>query len=248
MITRHHFALALICSLILFSSFLFTRPIIAFLVCTGTCIGSLLPDIHMSRPKKTGPRTLAWALVQLPRKACAWILYRIYAALELPVTDPTDKRLTHSLPGILFITLSSGLLLLIPAYIISPANTIDGIIFLFGLFLGMIFHLIEDLCTRKGIFPFFPLSQTQIAGSIRPCDHEDHRIRWFHVLHGGVLLILLILDGTGILVPALAFPAGLAGLAICLGIMVYLSDVTVRQASSPGARVQPAAVQGTGRR
>ncbi|MFY9749750.1 MAG: metal-dependent hydrolase [Methanoregula sp.] len=248
MITRHHIALALICALIVCSSFVFKNPLLVIIFCFGTCIGAILPDIHMSRPKKFVFRTLAWLVVQLPRQLCAPVLCRISACTGYPATGPSDKRLTHSIPGILFITACAGLFLYVPAISVDRAVAGDVALFLAGLLLGMGLHLAEDLCTRKGIFPFFPFSREKIAGSIRPCDETDPRISWYHIQHGSILLLLLFLESTGIIAPALALPVSLAGLTACLGIMVYFSDVAIRKDPGPAGTVRMSfPVKSTGR-
>lgn len=239
MITRHHVALALLACLILCSSFLLFSPLSVVILCAGTVTGSLLPDIHMSRPKKNGLRTLAWALVQLPRKAASVFLYRLAVWCGLPGTDPADKRLTHSLFGILFLALCASLILCIPVYLVIPSWTGNALLFVAGLSLGLGLHLAEDLCTRKGIFPFFPFGQERIAGSIRPCDRADLRIAWFHFEHALALLILLGLNGAGLLPPSLAFPAGVVGFAACQGIMVYSADVRILRDPAPAGMAQP---------
>jgi hypothetical protein len=240
MITRHHVALAFLSSLILCSPFLFIAPLAVFILCAGTITGALLPDIHMTRPKKAGLRTLAWGLVQIPRKASSVFLYRLSVLCRFTVTSPADKRLTHSLFGILFFAVCACLILCVPVYLVIPSWTGDTVLFVAGLSLGLVLHLSEDLCTRKGIFPFFPFGQEKIAGSIRPCDRADPRIAWFHIQHVLVLLVLLVLSGTGLLVQSLAFPAGVAGLAACEGFMIYSADVEVVRNPAPAGLAPPA--------
>ena len=157
MITRHHLALALICALIVFSPLIFSNPLIVAIIGAGTCLGAILPDIHMSRPKHFSLRTLAWGVVQIPKILCALALGRIYARWGDPISDPSDKRLTHSLPGVLFIATCASVFLYIPALLANSAYAGYIGLFLGGIFLGMGLHLAEDLCTRKGIFPFFPV-------------------------------------------------------------------------------------------
>jgi hypothetical protein len=248
MITRHHVALALFSSLILCSPFLFIAPLAVFILCAGTVTGALLPDIHMTRPKKAGLRTLAWGLVQIPRKVTSVFLYRFSVSCGLIVASPADKRFTHSLFGLLFLAACADLILFIPVYLVIPPWTGDAVLFLAGLSLGLVLHLTEDLCTRKGIFPFFPFGQEKIAGSIRPCDPADPRIAWFHVQHVLVLLVLLVLNGTGLLVPSLAFPAGVAGFAACQGIMIYSADVRILRDPAPAALAPPADMPLSGHR
>ena len=229
MITRHHMALALMCALIICSSFFLSDPLMMALVIAGTCIGVLLPDIHMTRPKHTSFRTVAWLIVQFPRRICAPVLCRIYAHTRHPVSDPADKRLIHSIPGVLFVFVCTCALVYIPTYATGSASiTGSAAAFLGGILLGMGLHLVEDLCTRKGIFPFFPFSPWTIAGSIRPCDKTDPRIAQYHIQHCTVLLVFFGLDSLGILATALFLPLSIAGLGICLGSMVYFSEVSIR--------------------
>ena len=232
MITRHHMALALMCALILCSAFFLSNPLMMVLVVAGTCIGVLLPDIHMTRPKHRTFRTVAWLIVQFPRRICAPLLCRIYAYSRHPVPDPTDKRLTHSLPGVLFIGVCAGTFVYVPAYVTGSVLTGPAAIFMCGILLGMGLHLTEDLCTRKGIFPFFPFSLWTVAGSIRPCDRTDPRIARYHIQHCTVLLVFFGLESLGILAHALFLPFSIAGVGICLGTMVYFSEVSIRQ--NPG--------------
>ena len=240
MITRHHIILALFISLMACSSFLFSAPLIAVLVCTGTGIGAILPDIHMSRPKHFKTRTLAWSIARLPRNLCLPVLCGIYAILGHPVKDHADKRLTHSLPGILFIE-TSAILLFSPLLLFaSPATAGTAVLFLAGILLGMALHLAEDLCTRKGIYPLFPFSEKRIAGSIRPCDCDDPRIPWYQIQHGLVFLLIIGLDSAGIVPAAFALPVGCAGAAACTGIMIGSSEVAFRRdPGTSGRDVQP---------
>lgn len=202
----------------------------------------------MSRPKKVSFRTLAWGVVQIPRRICTPLLCRIYMRLGYPIMDPSDKRLTHSLPGIFVITACAGLLLYLPALLARSTFVGDVTLFLAGLLLGMGLHLAEDLCTRKGIFPLFPFSRVRITGSIRPCDKTDPRISRYQIQHGAVVSVLLFLESTGIMAPDLALLASLAGLEACMGIMVYSSDVTIQQDPGLAGTVRvPSPTQSTGR-
>jgi hypothetical protein len=248
MITRHHLALALICTFIVCSFLIFSNPLIVAVIGTGACMGAILPDIHMSRPRQITFRTVAWFIVQFPRWLCVLVLDRIYACLRHPVLDPFDKRLTHSIPGVLFIVACTGVFLYLIATLINGESAGYMGIFLGGVFLGMGLHLAEDLCTRKGIFPFFPFSMMKISGSIRPCDQKDPRIMWYHIQGCIALVILLMLENFGMMLPDLAFPVSVAGLATCIGIMIYSSDVTISQdPGSTSRQVIPLTSQSEGR-
>ncbi|WP_292368457.1 metal-dependent hydrolase [Methanoregula sp. UBA64] len=233
MITRHHLALALMCALIASSAFLFSPPGLVCLVTAGTCIGVLLPDIHMTRPKHFKFRSFAWLIVQFPRRICAPLLCRIYAHTRHPVQDPGDKRLSHSLPGALFVFACTALLLLIPASVLKNTFVTDAIfVFLAGVFLGIFLHLIEDLCTRKGIVPCFPFSAVTITGTIRPCDTIDPRIGQYHIQHCAVLLIIVVIETTGILSSLWIMLLSIAGFLFCQVTMIGFSEVTIHWGKS----------------
>jgi membrane-bound metal-dependent hydrolase YbcI (DUF457 family) len=90
--------------------------------------------------------------------------YRQRAGLTI---DPNDNRLTHSIFGIISLFLVPSAMILIPVSVLMDrAAIVISAAFLGGLPLGLILHLAEDLCTHKGISPFFPFSTRQFAGCI----------------------------------------------------------------------------------
>jgi hypothetical protein len=228
MITRHHVTLALICALILCSSGLFSDPFTMALVIAGTCFGAVLPDIQMTKPRRLTFRTPAWYVVQFSRRICAPLICRLYREVLPGEFQVNDKRLTHSLPGLAVISAILAAMLYVPvtvsgAAFLFPATTV----FLGGVILGMGLHLVEDLCTRKGIWPFFPFIPVTLAGSIRPCDRTDPRIAQYHIQHAMLLLVIAGLGSRAFLPRGLFLPLGIIGTAACLGMMVGLSDVSV---------------------
>jgi len=230
MITRHHVALTLLCSMIPAGIIFSFDPVTAGLVILGTALGAILPDIHMHRSKSSRMRRIPWAIVQAGRVLCIPLMQAMYRKIFAIETDPLDKRMTHSIPGILFYSLgftiiSGGFVLLFP----SRIPLIAAIGFTGGIMMGMILHLMEDMCTKKGIFPTFPFSESRVAGSIRPCNTEDPRITEFHILYatmaGGFLSITFTLG-----VPAMdILPEGIAVMGLCVGLMIWMSDVQIRE-------------------
>lgn len=91
----------------------------------------------------------------------------------------------------------------------------------------MSLHLIQDLCTRKGITPLFPFSEMEVSGSIRPCDRYDPRIFRFHVQHF-IAACLIYFTGLPPGKPAFFLPAlGSVCAALCLIVMVRQSCVEI---------------------
>lgn len=235
MITRHHIVLSLLGALIVCSSFIFSSPVSVLFICAGSVIGAIIPDIHMSRPKRSVLLVPAWVIVQIPRRFCMSVLCRIYAITGYPIEDPAGKRLTHSLPGILFIGVCAYLALSLPIFLAPPVIAGDAALFLCGMFLGMGMHLAQDICTRKGICLLFPFHRNKMAGSIRPCDFDDPRIAWFHIQHAMVLLLIFAVDTSGILPSFLLVPVSVAGLVLAVGVMIGFSDVTfLEEHGTPG--------------
>jgi hypothetical protein len=228
MLTRHHVVLGLLCCFIPSSAIAESDPFLAILVIIGSGIGLILPDIHMKRPKTSMLRTVAWWIVQTGKWICLPVMCRVYRRLVKTACEPDDKRLTHSIPGIFFyFSIYSGfayvLLLLFKNYI--PVPMVMG--FLGGLLTGMLLHLAEDLCTRKGIAPIYPFDDTKIVGSIRPCDVLDNRILRYHIYHGTVLFFFLLFLSAAHW-PAFELAAvSTLGIGICIISMGYKSDVRI---------------------
>ncbi|MGB7788634.1 metal-dependent hydrolase [Methanoregula sp.] len=224
MITRHHLSLTLLCMLILCCAFFQGNLIWLGFVIIGAEMGAILPDIQMKKPSRFRSLTFAYYITRLTTRLYVPVMIAVYGSLEEKSFDPKDKRLTHSLPGITFIFLGFTAILTIPD-ILSGSTAIDLLIeiFLAGLALGLLLHLVLDLCTRKGISPFFPFSTYHIRGSIRPCDDGDRRILYFH------FTCILVLAGMIALVihePAssdLIRPVGLLGSVLCTGTMILFS-------------------------
>src|SRR5512145_2630606 len=102
MITRHHLMLGLLCSLIPGAVIAGSDPVLASFCTGGVLIGVILPDVHMKQPKKTAPLTIAWMVVQGGRTICVPPLCIIYRKLFRIDCTTDDKRLTHSLPGMIW--------------------------------------------------------------------------------------------------------------------------------------------------
>lgn len=235
MITRHHLVLTLICGSFFCIAVAGTDPWILVFLMAGTCTGTILPDIHMKRPSKTRLLTVAWFIVQSGRKIAVPVMCRILNLLPGIRVSPGDKRITHSVFGIVL----SGTIYASPAFAVAVLvpGCNGGLIALalsVGLFLGMIIHLCQDLCTRKGIAPLYPFCELNLHGSIRPCDIHDPRIPRFHVQHCAVLLVFQSILFLAVLPDLVILLSGFLATALCTGWMVLQSDVQVdRNADQP---------------
>jgi membrane-bound metal-dependent hydrolase YbcI (DUF457 family) len=226
MITRHHIALTILCALILCSALVPADLVLMTVICTGAGIGTILPDIQMKKPRGIRIRTIAWLVSRFTSIVLTPLVCRVYQALGERTCDPMDKRLTHSVPGILFLWTALAIFLLVPTFIIGSTTLNLSAAFLCGTILGLMLHLVEDLCTRKGITPFFPFSTTMVSGSIRPCDTTDRRIAQFHFYHCSVAGIILGFQYLGSWQGIASVPLCLFGLGSCLAMMIWSSDVS----------------------
>ena len=245
MITRHHLVLVLMSALILgMAVFPSDIPALGALV-AGSCIGAVLPDIHMTRPKRPCLRSIAWRITRSSACTCIPALCApCFTVFRLNLC-PSDKRLTHSLPGIALIGGMVAGFTAVPVILLGlfpvplPLAAFAG-----GVIAGLVLHLTEDVCTRKGITPFYPFSAVRIAGSIRPCDRTDPRIARYHLHHCSTAVIVCILH-LGWAGPAAASVIiSLLAISACCGTMVWSSDVRIDAGGSarPG-NFRPPSVQ-----
>lgn len=230
MITRHHLALSLICGLFPCIALGGSDSGILLSMLAGMGLGAILPDIHMKRPAKTRLLTGAWYLVQTGRKTVIPLMCRLLSLFWGIQTSHDNKRLTHSLPGIaLFAVLYTSPVLAVSILLSGHYIGFALVAFSAGIFLGMIVHLVQDLCTRKGIVPLYPLSAMTVHGSIRPCDVHDPRIPQFHIQHVLILFLFQIALLLDILPDPATLSCGFLCVALCIVSMIWQSEVKVNR-------------------
>jgi membrane-bound metal-dependent hydrolase YbcI (DUF457 family) len=228
MITRHHVALTILCTLILCSALVPSDPIVITVICLGACTGTILPDTQMKKPHGFQIRTVAWMVSRFTSIVVTPLICRLYHTFLGRTCDLWDKRLTHSVPGILFLWTVFAVFLLGPAFILTSGVTRGlSAAFICGAMPGMVLHLITDMCTRKGITPLFPFSTARVSGSIRPCDTTDRRIAQFHFYYCSVAGIILGFQYLESWQGIASVPLCLFGLGSCLGMMIWSSDVCI---------------------
>jgi membrane-bound metal-dependent hydrolase YbcI (DUF457 family) len=227
MITRHHVVLTILCTLILCSALAPSDLVLIAVICTGACIGTILPDIQMKKPQGFHIRTIAWVVSRFSSIISTPMICRLYHSLGGYTCDPGDKRLTHSVTGILSLWATFAVFLLIPAFIITRTALYLPAALLCGVLFGMVLHLITDMCTRKGITPLFPFSTFRVSGTIRPCDTTDRRIAQFHFYDCSVAGIILWFQYLEHWQGIASVPVCLFALGSCLAMMIWSSDVSI---------------------
>ncbi len=229
MITRHHLGLAFGSMLILYFPVIFADFVVLAAIASGVCIGVVLPDIQMKKPRTFRALSLAWILVQVFKRTVLYLNIHLYQYIFRIQPESDDKRLTHSLPGVVFLT---GMIVCILVIIMwafpAPLATHSLKFFLAGIIAGLVFHFLEDTCTKKGMYPFYPFNETyHISGSIQPCNTKDPRIRLFHIQAIAIVVAIILLYGSGLCPEYLKWPVSVSAMGICILLMIYKAEVRV---------------------
>ncbi len=156
------------------------------------------------------------------------MIYGLYHALFARTFHPGDKRLSPSVPGILSLWAFFAAFMIVPTFVVISSNALYlPVALLTGSMLGMVLHLLEDMCTRKGITHLFPSNNAKVSGSIRPRNTTDRRIAQFHFHH---------CSSAG-MIPGFQSPGNWQGISSvlvclftwdsCLVMRVWSSDVTI---------------------
>ena len=229
MITRHHISLACGSTLLMYLPFALDNPFMLAVLVIGTGIGAVIPDIQMKRPKDLSLLYIVWFLVQVFKKTLLQIYITLCALVLGFRPEADDKRLTHSVPGLLYLAVVITLLNVL-AIALFPSGLAVHILRILsaGILIGLVFHFLEDVCTMKGLCIMYPFDEScRIAGSIRPCNREDLRIRRFHLMTAGAIGLVVLLFGTGICPENLMWPLSMAALFVCTAMMILHADVRV---------------------
>ncbi|MDD4300116.1 MAG: metal-dependent hydrolase, partial [Methanomicrobium sp.] len=228
MIAKQHLIFAAITSLIIAVAFFNCSLPLSFLFAAGCLTGVIMPDIHM----KKSHHSIALKPVYWIASASGFLfvpairfLYSIFPKIS---PDAKDKRMTHSIPGIMIIAVITAIILGIIALLLkfAIASDISLIFFIlfYGIIAGLILHLTEDACTFKGIYPLFPFRDMKISGNIQPCNKTDNRIPYYQT---GFLFILALTTALKISYYDTDYPALMAifGIAIITGAMFIFSKI-----------------------
>ena len=235
MITRHHISLGLGSLIILYLPLLAGCPSLLLVLAPGVCIGAVLPDIQMKKPKTLQLLTFAWLIIHIFKTTFLRTYIAIFNCVWHYRPVDSDKRLLHSLPGLVFVS-GIAVTTVVLSWALFPS---DGYahwmrIFLGSIIFGMLFHFIADTCTRKGLCLFYPFSEAYLlAGTIRPCRRDDNRIRNFHMIVFTGAFIVFVFTIKGILPGNLKYIGGIPVFVICTILMLAGSGVELTYQSRP---------------
>lgn len=99
-------------------------------------------------------------LIYFPLSALLWII-------TLGGVKPKHRGLLHSLFGIFFMSAIVTAILLVTLYLLSELNFSNyALLFGAGMFFGAFMHLVEDSCSKSGVYWFFPFSDKKVGGTL----------------------------------------------------------------------------------
>ncbi len=99
-------------------------------------------------------------LIYFPLSGLVWII-------TLGRVKPKHRGLLHSLFGVFFMSAIVTACLLVILYLLSGWHLSNfGPVFGAGLFFGSFMHLVEDSCSKSGVYWIFPFSKKKAGGTL----------------------------------------------------------------------------------
>ena len=165
-----HIGISLGVAFLIISPILLSQPLISVLLLMGVVIGSLLPDADASDSKMyyMGEIIIAFALLMKPIVILTRVIYKL---LHIPY-DSRHRKSLHTVLGIIIAVSILSILINLAVFFIGWW-TPYLIPLCVGLYVGSIFHLIEDCCTKSGLYPLLPFSDRHFSGKIITATGKD---------------------------------------------------------------------------
>ncbi|MDU9376709.1 hypothetical protein McpSp1_13340 [Methanocorpusculaceae archaeon Sp1] len=158
-----HIGISLGVAFLIISPIFVSQAVISVIFLIGVIIGSLLPDADASNSKMyyMSEIVLAFAFLMKP---IVYLTRSIYKLLHIHY----DTRHRKSLHTILGITIAVAILSILINVVVLLIGWWTPLLIplCVGLYVGSIFHLIEDCCTKSGLSPFLPFSDRHFSGRI----------------------------------------------------------------------------------
>lgn len=181
MLSKDHFVLSILSNFILFGWLFFQNPFFFIAISFGVFIGCLLPDTDLEKSKIDRMKGIPGFFGMITKYILNPLVAMIFELLLKKSIDQSHRGVTHTIYGILtYCLIIEGIS--IPILIIFGMwGFIAGYsFFVFGLFFGGMLHLMEDSCTKTGIFPFYPLNENRkYSGNISTFDLNDMRPKFY---------------------------------------------------------------------
>jgi len=202
MLSKDHIALSIASALLLFGAWLFQEPLLIAVGLIGVLVGSLLPDTDAP-----DSRIYYMKIPSLFGNAMDYLVIPVIKFVFRKKKFDYNPEHRGSLHTVFAVTVYSiaftvfGIILLTfhNAFIFQDWNLISYLyllMFTFGLFFGGVLHLMEDSCTKSGIFPLYPYNEWYLKGGISTGNREDDRPEDF----SKALIVLAVISIAGPLV------------------------------------------------
>jgi membrane-bound metal-dependent hydrolase YbcI (DUF457 family) len=181
MLSKHHIEMSIFSHIILFSWLIFLNTVVFLIILCGVFIGCLLPDTDLPRSKIDYMEGIAGFFGIISKNLLNPFVAKIFEYYFKKPIDQSHRGITHTIYGILaYCLLIEGLSLLILFLLGFGPLMLMYSFFVLGLILGGIFHLLEDSCTKMGVFPFYPVNPNKkYSGTISTYDLADARPKYF---------------------------------------------------------------------
>ena len=184
-----HIGISMGSGLLLASPWLLSNPLSVLIFIAGVVIGSLLPDTDATDSKLHYMDGFARIFSLIMRPVIIPLTKLIFWIFRLSF-NPAHRGSMHTFFGLIVYSSILAALFWSILYVIGCWNLIMGLFFV-GIFIGGVFHILEDCCTRSGLIPFKPFSGRKLAGSINTGDRREKRPGYYtngmFVAAGGVL-------------------------------------------------------------
>jgi membrane-bound metal-dependent hydrolase YbcI (DUF457 family) len=183
MLSKDHIGLSIFSSIILFGWLIFQDPMIFVAIISGVFIGCLLPDTDLPRSKTDYLEGIAGFFGLISKNILNPLVIMIFNFLKYPVAQ-SHRGITHTLYGVLIYCIVLEIIS-IPVFVLFGfSQYLFGYsFFVFGLFFGGLLHIIEDSCTKTGVYPFYPVNQKKkFSGNISTYNFKEIRPRLFSSL------------------------------------------------------------------
>ena len=170
-------------------------------IISGVFIGCLLPDTDLPRSKIDYLEGIAGFFGLISKNILNPLVIMIFNFLKIQV-DQNHRGTTHTIFGVLTYCIVLEILS-IPVFVLFGFS--DSLVgysfFVFGLFFGGLLHIVEDACTKTGVYPFYPVNRKKrYSGNISTYNFKDPRPQIFSSLlifaAGGVFFSQILLQNS----------------------------------------------------
>lgn len=183
---KDHISISMGSAVLLFIPWIMVEPVMVTVILIGVLIGSLLPDVD-AKDSKINYMDIPWLFATVMDHMVIPVIRWFHSRKNIPY-DARHRGSLHTvfsvfiyslvflLFGLILVTLINGFLLhdwLNFSLYMYAALLVGGLIF------GSVLHLLEDGCTRSGVYPLQPFDQRHIRGGISTSDRQDNRPETF---------------------------------------------------------------------